>query len=116
MDLNLTYNSVVFSHSYTDKDASLRRSIARGINTPDDLIVKSQTYVDSKTKVSGNRYTIRIDQHDVDANLQKIITSAYLVIAVPDTATSTQVNLAVATFKAAVANADLIANVLGGQK
>jgi hypothetical protein len=94
----------------------MRQSTTRGVTTPDQLIIKSQDYVDSKTKVSGQRYTVRIDRHDVDANLQKIISSAYLVIAVPSTVTTTQLNTVVATFKAAVADADLITNVLNSEK
>jgi hypothetical protein len=115
MNADLTFNSVVFAKSWDKENESLRVSKARGINTPDNLIVKSQDYVDSKTKVSGKRYTIRIDREDLDPNSQKIVSSAYLVIAVPSTVTQAQLDVVVATFKAAVANADLIANVLAGQ-
>jgi hypothetical protein len=116
MNADLTFNSVAFKKSYDTKEESMRQSTTRGVTTPDQLIIKSQDYVDSKTKVSGQRYTVRIDRHDVDANLQKIISSAYLVIAVPSTVTTTQLNTVVATFKAAVADADLITNVLNSEK
>jgi hypothetical protein len=66
--------------------------------------------------VAGKRFTIRVDRHDIDANLQKIITSAYCVIAVPETVTSTQLTTTVATFKAAIADADLITAVLNDEK
>lgn len=115
MDANLTFNSVVFEHSYDKENESLRVSKARGINTPDNLVIKAQDYVDSKTKVSGRRYTVRIDREDLDPVSQKIVSSAYLVIAVPATVTQAQLDVVVATFKAAVANADLISDVLAGQ-
>jgi hypothetical protein len=117
MNADLTFNSVVFKKSWDDPDkGSLRRSTARAINTPDDMIIKSQPYVDSVTKVAGNRYTMRIDRSDLDASNQKIVSSAYFVIAVPSTVTSAQLAVLVATFKAAVADADLITNVLNNEK
>lgn len=116
MNADLTFNSVVFKKSYDTKEESLRRSTARAINTPDDLIIKSQDYTDSKTKVSGTRYTVRVDRHDLDSELRKIISSAYLVIAVPSTVTTAQLDVVVATFKAAVADASLIAAVLNNEK
>lgn len=115
MDADLTFNSVVFAHAWDRENEHQRVSKARAINTPDYLIIKSQDYVDSKTQVSGRRYTIRIDREDLDATNQKIVSSAYLVIAVPSTVTSAQLAVLVATFKAAVANADLIADVLNGE-
>lgn len=116
MNADLTFNTVVFAKQYDSKDESARQSIARGINTPDRLIIKSTDYVDSTTKVAGQRFTARVDRHDVDANIQKIISSAYFVVAVPSTATQAQIDNVVATFKAAVADANFMANVLAGQK
>jgi len=115
MNADLTFNSVVFAKAWDKENESTRISKARGINTPDLLVVKSQDYIDSKTKVSGKRYTVRFDREDLDATSQKIVSSAYLVIAVPSTVTQAQLDVVVATFKAGVANADLIANVLAGQ-
>jgi hypothetical protein len=117
MNADLTFNTIVFKKSWDDPDkGSLRRSTARAINTPDDMSIKSQSYVDTTTKVAGTRYTARIDRHDIDANGQKIITSAYLVIAVPETASSAQVTDVVTTFKAVVADANYITNVLNNEK
>jgi hypothetical protein len=113
---SLTFNSVVHDLSYKDKNESLRQSTARGINTPDKLWVRSQPYVDSATKVAGNRYTVRFDRHDLDANNAKIISSAYVVLMVPETVTTAQYDVIVATFKAAIANADLLADVLNNEK
>lgn len=115
MNADLTFNSIVHAKSYDAKGESLRQSTARGINTPDKLVVKSQSYVDSATKVPGQRFTGRVDRVDLDANNVSITTSAYFVIAVPATATQAQVDSVVATFKAVVANADFIADVLNGE-
>lgn len=116
MNADLTFNTIVFKKSYDSKDESLRQSTARAITTPDQLIIKSQDYVDSATKVAGRRFTGRVDRVDIDANLQKIITSAYFVVAVPSTATQAQVDNVVATFKAAVADATFISSVLNNEK
>lgn len=116
MNADLTFNTIVFKKSYDSKDESLRQSTARAITTPDQLVIKSQDYVDSATKVAGRRFTGRVDRVDIDANLQKIITSAYFVIAVPSTATQAQVDDVVATFKAAVADATFISSVLNNEK
>lgn len=116
MDADLTFNSVVFKKSFDEKDGSERRSTARGINVPDVLSIKSQEYTDSVTKVAGKRYTISFDRHDLDSESAAYTSRAYLVLAVPSTENSTDLATLVATFKAAVANADLIANVLNNEK
>lgn len=116
MNADLTFNTIVFAKNYDLKEESKRSSVARSVNTPDVLWIRSQDYVDSKTKVPGQRFTGRIDRVDIDANLTEITTSAYFVIAVPKTATQAQVDNVVATFKAAVADASLISNILAGQK
>lgn len=115
MDNDLTYNSVVFAHSYDVEGRHVRISKARAINTPDIMTTQVVDYVDSKTKVPGKRYNIRFDREDLDTETRKIISSAYLVFAVPETVADAQLDVLVATFKAAVANADLIADVLDGQ-
>lgn len=116
MNADLTFNTIVFKKSYDKEDESKRASSARGINTPDELIIRSQNYVDSATKVAGKRYTGRIDRHDVDANLQKIVTSVYFVVAVPETAAQASVDNVIATFKAVVADAGFMTAVLNQEK
>jgi hypothetical protein len=116
MNADLTFNSVVFKKTFDLKDESQRQSTTRGVNTPDLLIIKSQDYVDSVTKVAGKRYTGRFDRHDIDATLQKIVSSAYFVIAVPGTVTQAQLDVVVATFKAGVADANLVVNILNNEK
>lgn len=116
MNADLTFNTIVFKKSYDKEGESKRVSKARGINTPDALIIRTQDYVDSATKVAGTRYTGRIDRTDVDANLQSIVTSMYFVIAVPETAAQAAVDNVVATFKATVADANFITGVLNDEK
>ena len=116
MNADLTFNTIVFKKSFDEKNGSERRSTARAVNTPDIMIIKTQDYVDSKTKVAGVRYTGRIDRIDIDANLQEINTSMYFVIAVPKTATSAQVTDVVTTFKAVVADSAFVTAVLNNEK
>jgi hypothetical protein len=111
MNADLTFNTIVFKKSFDEKGGSERQSIARGLNTPDKLVVKGQDYVDSATKVAGRRFTGRVDRYDIDANLQKIVTSMYFVLAIPSTATQAQIDNVVATFKTVVADASFIVNV-----
>lgn len=116
MNADLTFNTIVFKKSYDSKDESARQSATRAVNTPDILVIRSQDYVDSSTKVSGRRYTVRVDRVNIDANGEKYVTSAYFVIAVPSLAVSSDITTIVATFKAAVADANLITDVLNNEK
>jgi len=115
MNADLTFNSVVFKKSFDTKEGSERRSSARGINTPDLLLIKKQPYVDAVTKVPGTRYNYRIDRWDLDANGVLVNTSHYGVIAVPQTSPSGALTAVNVTFKALVADADFIANVLNSE-
>jgi hypothetical protein len=116
MNADLTLNSIVFVKRFDNESKSERASITRGINTPDILTIQSQEYVDSATKVPGQRFLLRTDRHDFDASLQKIDTVFYTIAQIPSTATQAQVDTALATHKAAIADASLMANVLAGQK
>lgn len=116
MNADLTFNTIVFKKSFDEKDGSERRSSARGVNTPDVMIIKSQDYVDSATKVAGRRFTGRVDRVDVDAHGVEYTTSMYFVAAVPSLAIQAQVDNVVATFKAVVADANFITGVLNNEK
>lgn len=116
MNADLTFNTIVFKKSFDEKDGSERRSTTRGVNTPDVMIIKSQDYIDSATKVAGRRYTGRVDRVTIDANLQSITTSCYFVFAVPSTALSADVTDVTTTFKALVADASFMAAVLNNEK
>jgi hypothetical protein len=117
MNADQTYNSIVFKKTADDfTNGSERQSVARAINTPDILSIKSQDYTDSKTKVPGRRHTFRLDRHDLDANLAKIDSSISCTLAVPSTVTTAQYDVIVATFKAIVADATFITNVLNNEK
>jgi len=116
MNADLTFNTIAFKKTFDLKEESQRQSTTRGVNTPDLLIIKSQDYIDSATKVAGRRFTGRVDRHDIDANLQQINTSAYFVVAVPITCTQAQLDNVIATFKALVADANFVVNVLNNEK
>lgn len=116
MDADQTYNTIVFAKSYDNKDESKRQSIARGINTPDVMFIRSQDYVDSVTKVPGKRYTCRVERHDLDVNNAKIVSSASFTFQVPSTATGAAITNLVATFRAVVADADHIEDILNDEK
>jgi hypothetical protein len=115
MNADLTFNSIVFKKQFDENRGSTRQSVARGVNTPDQLIIKGQDYTDSATKVTGKRYTARVDRYDLDATNQKIVTSMYFVLAIPSTATQAQVDAVIASFKAVVADATFIVGVENGE-
>lgn len=115
MNDSLTFNSIAHTKQYDIVGKGVRQSTARGINTPDVLTTQNQAYVDSATKVPGKRFTSRVDRHNVDANGTAYVVSFYVVAAIPSLATSTDVSTALATFKAAVADADHIAQMLNGE-
>jgi hypothetical protein len=113
MNADLTFNTIVFKKSFDKEDYSKRASLTRGgLNLPDELIIKRQSYTDSSTKVAGRMYNISVDRYDTDALVRKILTSMYVVVKVPETATQAQVDNVIATFKAAIADASLIPAVL----
>jgi len=116
MNADQTYNSVVFKKSYDNETTSLRQSIARGINEPDQLTIRNQTYVDSKTKVQGQRFNIRVGRVDIDANLVPVETSFAVTIQIPSTAVQGDVDVVLATFKALVADASFLSNVMNSEK
>ncbi len=116
MNADLTFNTIVFKKSFDNEDKSLRRSTTRGINIPDDMTISSQDFTDSATKQPGRRYTARIDRVNIDGNGNPYKTSAYFVIQVPTAAASGDVTDVVTTFKAVVADANYIANVLNNEK
>lgn len=117
MNADLTFNSVVFKNSNDGQfDGSYRQSIARALNEPDILTIRSQAYVDSKTKVPGVAHNIRLERIDLDANLVPISQSIGTTIRVPQTAVQADIDVLVATFKALVADATFIAAVLNMEK
>jgi hypothetical protein len=116
MNADLTFNSIVFKKSFDDSQGSSRQDVTRGVNTPDVMLIKSQDYVDSATKVAGKRFTIRFDRYEVDSLNRKIAGSLYAVIAVPETLSGAGLTALVATFKAGIADANLVTNVLNNER
>lgn len=116
MNADLTFNSVVFKKSFDSPDLSLRQSTARAINTPDTMTIRSQDYVDSKSKISGRRHSVRVGRTFLDANLVLGEVSWNLTAQVAGNASNTDITTSLATLKAAVADADLLTNVLNNEK
>jgi hypothetical protein len=88
MNSNLTINTLSFNLKHNDAtEGSERREVSRGVNLPEVMTIKSQPYVDAKTKVSGKRTVLRFDRYVAGTDGQPLAVSAYLVVAVPsDTA------------------------------
>lgn len=60
MDTNLTLptGNLVFTGQFSDKSGSQRRNVTRGINLPEYLFIKHQTYKDSSTGLPGNQSAV----------------------------------------------------------
>jgi hypothetical protein len=116
MNADLTFNTIVFSKSFDERDGSERRSTARGINTPDLLEIRSQDTVQPGTKIPGRRYQARVSRVVIDAEGNPYNTEMYFIINVPQQAVSGDVTNVVTTFKALVADADFVADVLNNEK
>lgn len=91
MNADLTINSLVFAQKYNDRDAgSVRTDVSRGVNLPEILTIKNQSYTDSSTKLPGRRTVVRIDRHVADSG-GNIVTGleCHVVVAVPTSAAVT---------------------------
>jgi len=119
MDSNVTYNAVLLAKSYDDATGSRRQSSARGVTTPDILTVKHMDIIDNEYKTPARRHTIRLDAVQVDAGGLLYKSNAYLVLDISSKATTAQVTVLVATFRAAIANvtagSDIVAGVLNNE-
>lgn len=103
MQADITLNSIGFAKSFDEKGKSIRQSIDRGINLPDQMTVQNQDYVDSATKLPGRRYLIRFDRWAINATTgERYCTSAYVVYQVPLAATGADSSAVVATLKACI--------------
>jgi hypothetical protein len=80
------------------------------------MYIRSQDYVDSATKVAGRRHTCRVERHELDANNTPIISVASLTFQVPSTAPGASITALIATFRAVVADADHIEDILNDEK
>jgi hypothetical protein len=84
MNADLTISTLSFKLAFSDKDGSERREISRGVNLPEVMTIKSQTYVDSATKLPGKRTVLRFDRYVAGTDGKPVAVSAYLVVAVPN--------------------------------
>lgn len=90
MTSDITVSTLAFKLIYSDKTGSLRREVSRGVNTPTEILIKHQDYVDSTTKVAGKRSLVRIDYYMTmtDGIIRPV--SYYAVLARPADALVTQ--------------------------
>lgn len=82
----LTLSTLTFNKSFSDKSGSERREVSRGVNLPEVLTIKHQSYVDSATKLPGVRSVVRLDRHVAVTDGRIVPVAAYLVVAVPNDA------------------------------
>jgi hypothetical protein len=115
MNADLTYNSVAFKKQFDENGSSLRQSTTRGLDIPDRLVVKHQPYVDPVTKIAGTRHIAEFQRTSFDAENVHYVSKFSFTMSVPSIETSAPFAVLVATFKAAVADADLIPAVLNGE-
>lgn len=105
MDANITLNTIAFNKTFDEKDYSERKSVTRGINTPDIWTIKRQEAVSSKTKQKMVRTTPRIDRVCVDSTTGATYqTSIYAVVEVNELSQTADVANVLATFRALVAS------------
>lgn len=93
----------------------MRRASARGVTVPDDMIVQNQEYVDSETKVPGRRFNLRFDYWEVDSADRRVKNSAYVVLAIPESGSSTALTSLLATLRAAVAASGILEAVTNSE-
>lgn len=86
MNPALTLSTLTFNQSFSDKSGSERREVSRGVNLPEVLTIKHQSYVDSATKMPGTRSVVRLDRHVAITDGRIVPVSAYLVVTVPNDA------------------------------
>lgn len=114
MNASLTFNSVVFVPSLPQpgQDGSHRQSSARGYTLPDILTINAQSYTDSRYKQPGIRRTARIGGTYADANGVKHEIAFSVIAQIPYAAVSADVGTVLTTFKAAVADAGFLTDLL----
>lgn len=94
MNNNLTISTLSFNMRHNDAtEGSERREVSRGVNLPEVMTIKSQDYIDSKTKVPGRRTVLRFDRYVAGSDGQPIPVSAYLVVSTPKDAAITSADV-----------------------
>lgn len=116
MDNDQTYNSIAFEMAGFETAKSTRKSVARGINTPDVLIIQHQDARDSVTDLATKRTNIRYEYWKTHTSTGKRYRVVRAVTSeVPELAETADLTAANVTFRAMVADADLIEDADAGQ-
>jgi hypothetical protein len=90
MNADITVSTLSFKLIYSDQNGSLRRETSRGVNTPTEILIKHQDYVDSATKVAGKRSLVRVDYYMTMTDGVVRPVSLYVVLARPSDPLVTQ--------------------------
>jgi hypothetical protein len=94
MDANLTISTLAFTQQYSDKTGSLRREVSRGLNLPETMQIKHQTYTDSVTKRPGTQSALIFEYAKAlaDGTIAVVARATLKVQSLTDTAvTSTEI-------------------------
>jgi hypothetical protein len=87
MNADLTLNSLSFKQVSNSETGSIRRESSRGVNLPEVLTIRHQSYTDNGTKVPGVRTNVRFERFVAITSGQIVPVVASLTVAVPlDTA------------------------------
>lgn len=114
----VTYNSLAFNKLYDNESQSVRANVSAGVNLPREIIVRTQSYTDSTTKLPGTRTNVSVGKQVLDANNVEIAPRIYLVAEIPGTAAQGDVDELVATFRALVADTtnNFLTRAIAGEK
>lgn len=99
-----TSPTIAYDKAFDLKEESLRLSVARGVNLPDNLRIKQVSFVDPTTKVAGTRTTVQMERVIVDANLNRLVPRIYAVAEIPSTVAQADIDKLVEVFRAAMAD------------
>lgn len=110
MDNDQTYNAIAFEYAGPTSDGGIKRqSVARALNKPDVMITRNQDARDSVTDVATKRANLRYEYWNVDsASGKRYRVVASVVLEVPELAVTADLTATLATFRAMMADADLL--------
>ncbi len=117
MNDTLTFNSIAHEKAGGTLTESRRQSSARGTSTPDVLTIREQAYTDPETKVPGVQVQARFDRWAVNSTSGKRYRQSVWVVTQQSAESVAADNTALnATFKAAIADADFLADLQNREK
>lgn len=117
MNDTLTFNTIAFERAGFPINGSLRSSSARGIFTPDKLIIWEQAYTDPETKIPGKQVQARFDRWATNSVTGKLYRqSIWVVSQISNESVAADDTALNATFKAAIADANFLTDLQNSEK